>query len=222
MIIRKLGLQEYSKVRDYQKILQKKLIEGTIEETLLVCEHPAVITLGTSASEENILASKKELDEKRIDIFKTERGGDVTCHMPGQIVLYPILDLHLYKTDVAWYMRNLEEVIISTLKIYDITGERICGKTGVWVNEAKIASIGVRISRWRTMHGLSLNVKGCTGLFKLINPCGYKGIEMTEMQDLVKINLDTEEVTNNLIGNFIKVFKIKNIIEDNSFEESRH
>lgn len=222
--IKNIGIQPYKKVWDYQKELQRKLVEGLAPETLIVCEHPPVITLGTSAKPENVILEKSKLADLGIEVYKTERGGDVTCHMPGQIVLYPILDLHLHKTDVAWYMRSLEEAIIRTLEIYDIKGTRIAGKTGVWVPDdnktgfSKIASIGVRISRWRTMHGLALNIKDCTEIFKYINPCGYKDIEISEMQRMTEINLDKNEVTNNLIKCLLAVFNFDEQIEDNSFE----
>ncbi len=215
LIISNIGNQHYLKVWEFQKVLQKKLIEGKIGETLIVCEHPPVITLGTSAKEENILIPAEELKKSGIEIHRTERGGDVTCHIPGQIVLYPILDLHLHKTDVAWYMRCLEDVIIQTLSIYNIDAIRISGKTGVWTDSRhKIASIGVRISRWRTMHGLALNVKDCVNFFRNINPCGYRDIEMTEMQNHTKINLDKNDVTNNLIKSMIAVFKFDAVKSD--------
>lgn len=206
-----LGLKPYAEVWELQKTLQRKLIDGVGRQSLVICEHPNIITLGTKANRENILIDPEQLKKLGIEVVQTERGGDVTCHSPGQIVLYPILDLSLHKRDVNWYMRSLEEVIILTLADYNIIGQRISGKTGVWIETStdvfqKIASIGVRISRWVTMHGLALNVKDSLAIFRHINPCGYKDISMTEMQELSKINLDNSSVMNSLINSFCNVF----------------
>jgi len=188
-----LGLKPYSEVWELQKQLQQELISGTAQETLIICQHNPVITLGTSADSSNILVNEAILKEKSVELFKIERGGDVTFHGPGQLVAYPILNLNNHRRDVDWYLRTLEAVIIQTLKVFDIEGYRITGKTGVWIHphddtssdaqrERKIASIGVRLSRWCSMHGLALNIKDCSAGFSLINPCGFNDIVSTSIE----------------------------------------
>ncbi len=219
-----LGVTPYLEVWELQKSLQKELIEGTGVDTLIICQHPATITLGSSASETNILANKDRLSELKVSVFKIERGGDVTYHGPGQLILYPIIDLKKHKKDVAWYLRILEQSIIDTLSEYGLNTERISGKTGVWTKlsetgnntspgdtktpnsqQAKIASIGVRISRWCTMHGLSLNIDDCSLGFSLINPCGYKNIKVTSCkQEGMKVDILT--VSTVLTEKFKKLF----------------
>lgn len=179
-----LGRQPFQQVWELQRQLQQQLIAEAIGEHLLLCEHEPVITLGTSAKPHNILVDEQLLRQKGISLFKVERGGDVTYHGPGQIVAYPILNLNSRKRDIGWYLRELEDCVIKTLADFDIPAHGICGKTGVWINEKKkICSIGVRISRWRTMHGLALNVsEECLAGFSLINPCGFTDIEVSCMQ----------------------------------------
>ncbi len=198
-----LGQTSFKETWEQQKKLQHDLIKGTGTETLLICEHSPVITLGTSSKDENILVDESGLKNQGVELFKIERGGDVTYHGPGQLVVYPIINLNNHKRDVAWYLRNLEQVIIDTLSHFDLKSGTIEGKTGVWTNPPekdnnngprdnhptvtqiplrKIASIGVRISRWCTMHGLSINVRNCTSGFNLINPCGFKDIVITSLE----------------------------------------
>ena len=175
------GVIPYQLMWDEQKKLQQDLIAGAEHQTVIFCEHPPVITLGKAAVAENVLVDKKILVEKGVELFPIERGGDVTYHGPGQLVVYPILNLNFYRRDVGWYMRNLEEIIISVLDDFGIKGQQIEGKTGVWINNRKIASIGVRFSRWCSMHGLALNVLDNLSGFDLINPCGFTDISMTSV-----------------------------------------
>ena len=195
----RLGFIPYRQAWDIQKELQAKLTDGSEVDTLLLCEHPAVITLGSSASQGNILASTEQLAAQGVEAIKIERGGDVTYHGPGQLVGYPIIDLNRKRRDVSWYMRSLEEVVIRTLGRFGINGVRIPGKTGVWIEqpnassrnpviERKIASIGVRISRWRTLHGFAINIFNCKKGFSLINPCGFTDIEVTSIEEEVSGN----------------------------------
>ena len=223
--VRDLGQVPYRDAWELQKELQAQRIADTIPDTLLVCEHPAVITLGRSADQANILLSKEELQTRNVEVFDIERGGDVTCHNPGQIVLYPILDLKNHKRDVDWYMRSLEEVVVRTLERLAIPGERLSGKTGVWVRRpdstheipyAKIASIGVRISRWVTMHGLAVNAFNDLAPFAHINPCGFPQVEITsissELEQNLKLSSTVEsfptiiDVKNNLLEEFSLTF----------------
>jgi lipoate-protein ligase B len=214
--IRRLGLRPYREVWDLQKKLQAELIAGAGRDTLILCRHPAVITLGRSAKSENVLASAEELSRGGVERFEIERGGDVTFHGPGQLVAYPIVNLNFKKRDVGWYMRSLEEMLIRLLARYAVKGQRIDGKTGVWVESCdgaakKIASIGVRISRWCTMHGAALNVEPDVPGFSLINPCGFNSSEMTSMAECLKDgSLPKEfrlvELEDVLVQYFVEVF----------------
>ena len=203
MKVLNLGLRPYTEVWELQKQLQSELIAGAGQETLIICEHTPVVTLGASAEEQNLLFPIPALNERGIEVIKVERGGDVTYHGPGQLVMYPIMDLRRRRQDVGWYIRSLEDVIIRTLAHFGITGMRVNGKPGVWTaaNEEggifhgrKIASIGVRISRWCTMHGMALNVQGCEGGFSVINPCGFTGIEISTMKQEAGHGFETAEV----------------------------
>lgn len=196
LAIHDLGLCDYQEVWTLQQELQRRRIQREVPDTLLICEHPTVITCGRSAKAENILLDAPSLAERGVAVFKIERGGDVTLHNPGQLVLYPILYLGDHRKDVGWYMRTLEELIIKVLARYKLTGERISGKTGVWLSDRssgptvstrKIASIGVRISRWVTMHGLSLNVSNNLQEFQMITPCGLPDAQVTSVDEELKL-----------------------------------
>ncbi len=179
---------------------------------LLFTEHPSVYTLGKSGKKENVLLDDDELKEKDIQFFNTNRGGDITFHGPGQIVGYPILDLEKFYTDIGKYLRRLEEVIIQTMAEYGIKGERSPGETGVWIEpgvpgrERKICAIGVRCSRWITMHGFAFNV--CTDLsyFNHIIPCGIVNKQVTSLEKELGNNPDLQEVKEKLKRNFESVF----------------
>lgn len=212
-----LGFKPYVEVWEFQKKLQADLIQGIGRDAIVLCQHEPTITLGRSASKDNILASRELLDSKGIAVHEIERGGDVTFHGPGQIVGYPILNLTHHKKDVSWYMRALEEVLLRTLNDYGIAAQRIVGRTGVWtlstendkekqLGPRKIASLGIRISRWCTLHGFSLNVLPCKEGFELINPCGFKDISVTSMTEERLAPLDLAKVEMSIIRHFIEVF----------------
>jgi lipoate-protein ligase B len=191
--------------------LQQKLHElrqsGVINDVLLFTEHENVYTIGKGGDVNHVLASDAELKATGTDVFQIDRGGDVTYHGPGQIVGYPILDLNNYLPDIHWYMRSLEEVIIQALAKFDIEAGREKEMTGVWVNGEKIAAIGVKVSRWVTMHGFALNVNTDLTKFDRIIPCGifHKGV--TSMQRVLKHDIELEVVQKSLIDSFAKVFK---------------
>ncbi len=182
---------------------------------LLFCEHPPVYTLGKSGSMRNVLLSEQEMDEKEIEFFKTNRGGDITFHGPQQIVGYPILDLEKFYTDIGKYLRDLEEVIILTIGEYGLKGERSRGETGVWVEpgiygkERKICAMGIRCSRWITMHGFALNVNTDLSYFENIIPCGIQNKQVTSMQEELGNKVDIDEVKRKLKNNFEKIFDVK-------------
>lgn len=179
----------------------------------LFCEHPAVYTLGKSGNISNVLMSETELEQNHIQFFNTNRGGDITFHGPQQIVGYPILDLENFYTDIGKYLRNLEEVIILTIGEYGIKGERSVGETGVWIapgvagKERKICAIGVRCSRWITMHGFALNVNTDLSYFNNIIPCGIQNKQVTSVEKELGKKVDYEEVKRKIRKNFEKVFE---------------
>jgi lipoyl(octanoyl) transferase len=170
--------------------------------------------LGKSGHLENVLISEAEMDQKGIQFFKTNRGGDITFHGPNQIVGYPIIDLEKFYTDIGRYLRELEEVIIVTLAEYNIIGGRIKGETGVWIDagipgkERKICAMGVRCSRWITMHGFALNVNTDLSYFDHIIPCGIQNKKVTSMVTEVKHEVNISEVKEKLQRNFEKVFNV--------------
>ncbi|NMC63494.1 MAG: lipoyl(octanoyl) transferase LipB [SAR324 cluster bacterium] len=210
-----LGKKPYEEVWKLQKSIQTSLMEGKGLETLILCEHEPVLTLGKSAKERNLLLSRHAIAQKGIKIFEVERGGDVTYHGPGQLVGYPILDLNRHKRDVHWYMRSLEEVIILALGELPLEGLRIEGKTGVWVkchdktipySHRKIASMGVRLSRWVSLHGFAINISDCSFGFSLINPCGFRSSEITWIEEELGRSVPLREMEALIEKYFRKVF----------------
>jgi len=182
---------------------------------LLFVEHPPVYTLGKSGHMENVLIDEVHMKEKGIDFFQTNRGGDITFHGPGQIVGYPILDLERFYTDIGKYLRNLEEVIILVLKTYGIQGDRSQGETGVWIEsgvkgrERKICAIGVRCSRWITMHGFAFNVNTDLDYFGNIIPCGIQDKQVTSLEKELGRTLPMEEVKEEVRRRFEEVFNVE-------------
>ena len=171
-----LGTSEFKDTWNLQKELQEKRILGEIEDQLILVEHPAVYTLGKNASREHILKKREG-----VSVIQTDRGGNITFHGPGQLVGYPIVDLSFYKRSITWYMRELEQLMIDVLKEYGIEGSTKKGLTGTWVKNRKIAALGVRISRWVTMHGFSLNINPDLNYYQDIVPCGIEGYGVTSM-----------------------------------------
>lgn len=205
-----LGLIDYQEAWDYQEQLFAKTIalkierrNGTTEEEtqhhLLFCEHPHVYTLGKSGSEDNLLLDENGLSEHDARFYKINRGGDITYHGPGQLVAYPIFDLDHFFTDIHKYMRFLEEAVIKTLAIYGIKGERSQGFTGVWIDPElptarKICAMGVKSSRWVTMHGIGFNVNSNLSYFSHIVPCGIDDKAVTSMQQELGREVNMNEV----------------------------
>jgi len=199
-----LGFRAYKEVWDLQKELVKKRQNGQINDTLILVEHEPVYTLGKNADENHIL-QHTPIDVKTYHI---ERGGDVTFHGPGQLVGYPILDLHNYKKSISWYMRGLEQIIIDTLAEFMVISERKDGITGVWVGDEKIAALGVRVKRWITMHGFALNIMPDLSYYSGIIPCGIFEYGVTSMAELVIGELVFDSVKQVLIEKFMNQFKI--------------
>jgi len=187
-----LGPIPYRRAWELQRSAQQSLISGSGCPTLFLCEHPPVITLGRRGARDAVRAPQNQLDSLGIEVIESDRGGDATWHGPGQLVAYPILNLSRLKRDVGWYMRSLEECVIRTIARWGISSFRIPGKTGVWTGDpesdinqppSKIAALGVRISRWCTLHGLSLNVTDCRWGFALIHPCGMPNVTVTSLEE---------------------------------------
>ena len=211
LAIKKLGLISYQEAVSIQKELQQELIAGGESDYLLVCNHPPVITYGRKEAIKHLKTEEATLEQNNISVFKSERGGDITYHGPDQIILYPIINLNFHKRDVHWYLRQLEDVVIQTLGEMQLPTIRVKDKSGVWVNnQQKISSLGVRLSRWCTMHGIALNVLE-TNNFELIVPCGLTNAEMTSVQQQLNIEAEQAEVLmaqcqSLLIQNFCSVF----------------
>ena len=239
VIFEDLGIINYKSAWDYQEELVKKNLEiksearkvnseqllvnnGTYDTKvglqttnyLLFCEHLPVYTLGKSGHMENVLMSENEMEQKEIEFFKTNRGGDITFHGLQQIVGYPILDLEKFFTDIGKYMRSLEEVIILTIGEYGIKGDRSKGETGVWIDpgipgrERKICAMGIRCSRWITMHGFALNVNTDLSYFNNIIPCGIVNKQVTSIEKELGHKVDFEEAKEKVKRNFEKVFNV--------------
>ena len=198
-----LGVRSYKKVWDLQKELVKKRQNGQINDTLILVEHEPVYTLGKNADENHIL----QHTPRNVKTYQIERGGDVTFHGPGQLVGYPILDLHNYKKSINWYMRGLEQLLIYTLAEFMVTAERKEGFTGVWVGDEKIAALGVRVTRWITMHGFSLNVTPDLTYYSGIIPCGIFDYGVTSMAKLLTDEVTVDSVKQVLIEKFMKQFQ---------------
>ena len=198
MNILDLGRMSYNSAWDIQKEYHKKVVSGKEPDTLIIVEHEPVYTLGKNTNDNHLLQSASE----EIQVFRIERGGDITFHGPGQIVVYPILDLNRFVKSVSWYMRTLEKIIIDTLSDFEIKAELKDGLTGVWVGDEKIGAQGVRISRWVTMHGLALNVNTDLRYFDGIIPCGIFDYGVTSMEKLMGRKQDTNKVKNTIIKYF--------------------
>lgn len=217
VILQDLGHQPYKDVWDYQELLLQQKIKAKQQQEakpdyLLFVEHNPVYTLGKNGKEKNLLINQKSLEEKGIEFYHINRGGDITFHGPQQLVGYPILDLDNYKTDLGWYLRSLEEVIILTINEYGLKGERSAGETGVWLDtntkgrERKICAMGIRCSRWITMHGFALNVNVDLNYFNFITPCGIQNKQVTSIQKELGRAVSIGEVKKKVASNFQNVF----------------
>jgi len=204
-----LGLVNYEKAYCLQNRLHRFRREGRIDDVLILLEHEPVVTMRRGGKRDNILVSGELLQSKGIRIFEIDRGGDVTLHCPGQLVGYPILDLKIHGKNIHTYLRNLEEVIIRSLKVYGIDGQRIENHTGVWVGEKKIASIGIGIKGWVTFHGFSLNINPDMSYFSLIKPCGLESRTVTSMSEILGGPVEAKDFRQRLIEQFAEVFGLE-------------
>lgn len=221
-----LGVKSYQPTWDYQESLLAKntqiksiarekgedVLQTSTEHRFLMVEHPPVFTLGKNGKREHVLVSEEQLEKLGIEFFHINRGGDITYHGLQQIVGYPILDLDKFKTDLGWYLRSLEQVIIDTIAEYGLKGERSAGETGVWLEPdnpfmaRKICAMGIKCSRWITMHGFALNVNTDLSHFEYIVPCGIQGKTVTSLEKELGKKLDYQEVKNKIKKHFANIF----------------
>lgn len=205
-----LGLTDYKEALNIQLNLVSKRIEDSIPDVLILLEHPPTITIGRSGNLSNLLVSEDYLKHKGIHFEQISRGGDITFHGPGQIVGYPIMDLNHLEKDIHKYLRSIEDLIIDTLKIYNIYSSGFKGITGVWTGGKKIASIGVGVKRWITYHGFALNVINDLEYFDMIIPCGLNKVRMTNIiSETESQDITIEKVNEVIIESFAKIYERK-------------
>ncbi len=231
ILVRDIGRHSFLEAWKYQEKIFQKIINQKVQnrskykkiETknfLILTEHNHVYTIGKSGDVSNLLIDKNELNKREIEYYEINRGGDITYHGPGQIMVYPILDLDNFFTDINLYLRKLEDVVIYTLKSYNLKGFTIKGETGVWVKDEnglskKICAFGIRASRWVTMHGFCLNVNPDLSYFDFIIPCGIKDKGVTSLSHLKKEVIDINQVKSKLVENFELVFNAEINFETN-------
>ena len=210
--IEDLGLRPYAEVLELQRDLRRRRIEGELaEDVLLLVEHPPVITVGRGTRPSSLPIAPAELERRGVEVYEVERGGDVTYHGPGQLVGYPILDLREHRPDLHWYLRSLEDVLIRALGHLGIEADRNPGLTGVWTAGRKIASIGIHVKQWVTLHGFALNVTTDLDPFDLIVPCGIRQVVMTSVAaELLRADSEAlmAEVRGRVVGSFCDVFGV--------------
>ena len=228
--VKNLGSVAYQEAWDLQESLFNEIVKVKLENRklvpihqkqtpnyLLFCEHPHVYTLGRSGSAAHLLANQETLQKQGVDFYETNRGGDITYHGPGQLVVYPILDLENFFADIHRYLRMLEEAVIATLQDFGLHGGRVEGLTGVWLHHednlqaAKLCAIGVRTSRWITMHGLALNVNTDLSYFKQIVPCGIQDKKVTSMAAALGRSQDLPMVAKSLEQHVLRLFEMKRV-----------
>ena len=200
-----LGSIHYNEAWNFQKKIHQLILENKIKDTILFLEHFHVYTFGKNADQNHLLPSY----DREAEIIQSDRGGDITYHGPGQLVVYPIINLKNYNKSITWYINIIEQVIINSLKQYNIESNRKDGLTGVWVDEEKVAAIGVRLAKWITMHGFALNIKPDLTFYNGMIPCGIFEYGITSILELSDIKLDSLDVVKNIINQFRENF-IKN------------
>jgi lipoyl(octanoyl) transferase len=220
LTVLRLGKIAYGDALELQQSLLERRATGAITDTLLLLEHePAVITLGRGAKPEHVLHSREALAAQGVELHETGRGGDVTYHGPGQLVAYPIIDLSPDRRDVRKYVRALEEVMIRVAQSYGLTATRVDGLNGAWIGDHKLGAVGVRISRWVTMHGLALNVSTALDAFDLIVPCGIKDRGVTSLEQELGHRVSMDEVMGLVVQAFEDVLEMQAV--EHAVEEGR-
>ncbi len=206
-----LGMIDYKDAWDLQKSVHQLRVENKIDDVLFLLEHTHTYTLGKTADKENLVGDKKYLDENKISVYDIDRGGDITYHGPGQIVGYPIISLTNWKQDTHKYLRAIEEVIIKVCSEFDLQGSRVDKYTGVWLDDRKICAIGIKVSRWITMHGFAFNVNTDLKLFSGIIPCGITDKDVTSLNRELKKEISLNEVKEKIIHHFDVIFNYAQI-----------
>jgi lipoyl(octanoyl) transferase len=214
------GITDYHDAWEFQKAVFNQVVENRSQNYLILTEHKPVITIGKTGSLKNLLTEPLHLISKGIKIVEIDRGGDITFHGPGQLIGYPILDLYQFRKDTHWYLRNLEETIIQTLRDFGIQGERIPDLTGVWIQKKKICAIGVKVTRWVTMHGFALNISTNLEYFNHIIPCGIFDHGVTSIVEEIGNIVDQKDVIKSLNHYFADIFGIQIIKKQKSTDLS--
>lgn len=202
---------DYQEAWDLQKEILEMRVDEKINDILFLLEHPHTYTLGKVADKRNLIGSVDYLMQNKISVFDIDRGGDITYHGPGQIVGYPIIDLKKWKQDTHRYLRSLEEVIIKTCSEYGLKGVRDSKYTGVWIGDKKIAAIGIKVSRWVTMHGFAFNINTDLDFFSGIIPCGIVDKGVTSLKNELSKSIDISEVKEKLVNNFKNIFDYEDV-----------
>lgn len=200
-----LNISDYRKAYAFQRKIVEKVAAGVYENTLILTEHRSIITIGRKGSRDHLLRTGEFLAAQGIGVLDVDRGGDITYHGPGQLVAYPIFKLENEARDIHCFLRFLEEVGINFLSKYGIAAARMTGATGVWVNGAKIASIGIGVKKWVTYHGMAININPDLRHFSFIKPCGISGVKITSLESLLKERLDIEDAKHKLRDSFEEV-----------------
>lgn len=206
-----LGFIDYKDAWDLQKSIHQSRAENKIDDILFLLEHPHTYTLGKTADKKNLVGDKKYLDENNISVYDIDRGGDITYHGPGQIVGYPIINLTNWKQDTHKYLRSIEEIIIRVCNEYGLDAKRIEKLTGVWIDDRKICAIGIKVSRWITMHGFAFNINTDLNLFNGIIPCGISDKQVTSLSKELNSEITLTEVKEKIIHHFMNEFNYSQI-----------
>ena len=206
-----LGLIDYKEAWDIQKSIHQLRVENKIDDVLFLLEHPHTYTLGKSADKQNLVGDENYLSDNKISVYDIDRGGDITYHGPGQIVGYPIINLTNWKQDTHKYLRAIEEVIIQSCSEYGLNGGRVEKYTGVWINDRKICAIGIKVSRWITMHGFAFNINTDLKLFNGIIPCGITDKDVTSLNRELKTEIPLNDVKEKIIHHFSNNFNYDQI-----------
>ena len=216
IVLIETSLSEYREIWKLQKKLFNRVNKQRNLNYLIFAEHKPIITIGKSGNKAHLLTDPNKLKAKSIEVVEVDRGGDITFHGPGQIVGYPIINLMNFKPDIHWYLRSIEQVILDTLTNIGISANRIQGLTGIWVEDKKICALGVKITRWVTMHGFALNVSTNLDYFQHIIPCGLKNRGVTSISEILGNIIALKDVYKYLITNFEKVFNVKIVTQQST------
>ncbi len=206
-----LDTVDYKEAWDLQKSIFELRYQQKVDDVFLLLEHPHTYTLGKSADEKNLVGNEEYLNKNKISVYDIDRGGDITYHGPGQIVGYPIIDLNNWGKDTHKYLRALEEIIIRTCADYGLAVTRVPKYTGVWIADRKIAAIGIKVTRWITMHGFALNVNTDLSLYNGIIPCGIANKEVTSLQKELNTEIDIQEVKSKILNHTVRIFGYNDI-----------